>query len=542
MCPTGKTHLLTDAMADAISPVWDASGKFLYFLASTDYGLNSGWLDMSSYNVPLSYTPYLIVLQKDGKSPFLPKSDEEPEGDTDKKEAKEKVEVKIDLDGIASRIVAVDVPARNYTELLPGPEGYFFYIESVPQQGNRLQRYSLTEQKAITFLSGISQGVVSADRENLLYRSGSTWGIVSTKGGEKKVGDGRLDISGIRIKIDPTEEARQILKEGWRFMRDFLYVDNTHGAPWDDVWKWYAPWVEHVRHRSDLNYIVDIISGEIAVGHSYVSGGDYPDLTSDRVGLLGADIVRDRHGFKIEKIYTGESWNPNLTAPLAMPGIEIKEGDYILQVNGQDVSLKQNFFSYFEGLANRQLTLLVNDKPTKDGARTVLVQSISNENGLRQFDWIEGNRRLVDELSGGKLAYVYVPNTSNPGYTYFNRYYFAQQHKKGAVIDERNNGGGSAADYMVDVMARELHGYFNSRVEGNTPFPSPGAGIWGPKVMIINERAGSGGDLLPFMFRQMKIGPLVGTRTWGGLVGTWDTPRFIDNGTYGSAPRRFLQY
>ncbi|WP_286756581.1 S41 family peptidase [Roseivirga sp. UBA838] len=528
--PTGKTHLLTDAMADAISPVWDASGKFLYFLASTDYGLNSGWLDMSSYNVPLSYTPYLMVLQKDGKSPFLPKSDEEPEGDSDKKEAKEKVEVKIDLDGIASRIVAVDVPARNYTELLPGPEGYFFYIESVPQQGNRLQRYSLTEQKAITFLSGISQGVVSADRENLLYRSGSTWGIVSTKGGEKKVGDGRLDISGIRIKIDPTEEARQILKEGWRFMRDFLYVDNTHGAPWDDVWKWYAPWVEHVRHRSDLNYIVDIISGEIAVGHSYVSGGDYPDLTSDRVGLLGADIVRDRHGFKIEKIYTGESWNPNLTAPLAMPGIEIKEGDYILQVNGQDVSLKQNFFSYFEGLANRQLTLLVNDKPTKDGARTVLVQAISNENGLRQFDWIEGNRRLVDELSGGKLAYVYVPNTSNPGYTYFNRYYFAQQHKKGAVIDERNNGGGSAADYMVDVMARELHGYFNSRVEGNTPFPSPGAGIWGPKVMIINERAGSGGDLLPFMFRQMKIGPLVGTRTWGGLVGTWDTPRFIDNG------------
>ncbi|NVJ46425.1 MAG: PDZ domain-containing protein, partial [Cytophagia bacterium] len=305
---------------------------------------------------------------------------------------------------------------------------------------------------------------------------------------------------------------------------------NTHGAPWDDVWKWYSPWVEHVRHRSDLNYIVDIISGEIAVGHSYVSGGDYPGLTSDRVGLLGADIIKDRNGFKIEKIYTGESWNPNLSAPLAQVGLNVNVGDYILQVNGEDISTSDNFFSYFEGTAGRQVTLTINSKASKDGARTVLIETIGSENGLRQFDWIEGNRRMVDQLSGGKLAYVYVPNTSNPGYTYFNRYYFAQQDKKGAVIDERNNGGGSAADYMVDIMARELHGYFNSRVEGNKPFPSPGAGIWGPKVMIINERAGSGGDLLPYMFHQMEIGPLVGTRTWGGLVGTWDTPPFIDNG------------
>lgn len=529
---TGATITLTDAMADAVSPVWDASGKYLYFLASTDYGLSSGWLDMSSYNMPLNYTPYLMVLSKDGKSPFLPKSDEE----TVKEEKKEKegkeneVVVKIDAEGIANRIIAIDVPARSYGQMMPGPEGFFFYTESVPLEGTRLQRYDIAEKKAETYLPSISEGVISADRNNLLYRSGSTWGIISTKGGPKKVGDGRLSISGIRVKVDPTEEAKQILKEGWRYMRDFLYVDNAHGAPWEDVWKWYSPWVEHVRHRSDLNYIVDIISGEIAVGHSYVSGGDYPDLTSDRVGLLGADIIKDRNGFKIEKIYNGESWNPGLYAPLAQPGLDVNVGDYIVQVNGVDVSTSENFFSYFEGTAGRQVTLTLNTKASKDGSRTVLVEAISNENGLRQFDWIEGNRRMVDELSGGKLAYVYVPNTSNPGYTYFNRYYFSQQHKKGAVIDERNNGGGSAADYMVDIMARELHGYFNSRVEGNRPFPSPGAGIWGPKVMIINERAGSGGDLLPYMFHKMEIGPLIGTRTWGGLVGTWDTPRFIDNG------------
>jgi len=527
---TGATLTLTDAMADAISPVWDASGKYLYFLASTDYGLSSGWLDMSSYNSPLNYTPYLMVLEKDGKSPFLPKSDEETASEEKKDKKAEEVQVKIDVDGLANRIIAINVPARSYGEMMPGPEGYFFYTESVPQEGTRLQRYNIAEQKAETYLPSISSGVVSADRNNLLYRSGNTWGIISTKGGPKKVGDGRLDLSGIRVKVDPVLEAKQILKEGWRYMRDFLYVDNTHGAPWDDVWKWYSPWVEHVRHRSDLNYIVDIISGEIAVGHSYVSGGDYPDLTNDRVGLLGADIVKDKNGFRIEKIYNGESWNPGLSAPLAQPGLDVKEGDYIVQVNGTDLSVSENFFSYFEGTAGRQVTLTLNSKPSKNGARNVLVETISNENGLRQFDWIEGNRRLVDQMSGGKLAYVYVPNTSNPGYTYFNRYYFAQQDKKGAVIDERNNGGGSAADYMVDIMSRELHGYFNSRVEGHRPFPSPGAGIWGPKVMIINERAGSGGDLLPYMFHQMEIGPLVGTRTWGGLVGTWDTPPFIDNG------------
>ncbi|MFY0593019.1 S41 family peptidase [Roseivirga sp.] len=526
---TGETHQLTDHMADAISPVWDESGEYLYFLASTDYGMASGWLDMSSFNMPVTRVPYLIVLSENGKSPFLPKSDEEETKDKENKKT-DQVVVNIDVDGIQNRIIPIRVPARNYTQMMPAQKGQFFYTEAVPNVGTKLWRYSISESKAIPFLPSISSGIVSADRKNLLYNSGGNWGIISTSGGPKKAGDGRLNVSGIRVKVDPKKEAKQILKEGWRYMRDFLYVDNTHGAPWDDVWEWYSPWVDHVRHRSDLNYIVDIISGEIAVGHSYVSGGDYPRLTSDRVGLLGADIAKTKNGFRIAKVYTAESWNPNLTAPLAVPGINVKTGDYILEIDGETVSTDRNFYSYFEGTANRQVRLLVNDKPKMDGARSIVVRAIGSENGLRQREWIESNRRLVDKLSDGKLAYVYVPNTGNGGYTSFNRYYFTQQHKKGAVIDERNNGGGSAADHMVDVMSRELHGYFNSRIEGNTPFPSPGAGIWGPKVMIINERAGSGGDLLPFMFKQMKIGPLIGTKTWGGLVGTWDTPPFIDNG------------
>jgi tricorn protease len=232
----------------------------------------------------------------------------------------------------------------------------------------------------------------------------------------------------------------------------------------------------------------------------------------------------------ITKIYNAESWNPNLKAPLAVPGIDVKEGDYILEVNGVEVNSGSNLYQYFEGTANRQIKIRVNNKPNMEGSKLVTVVPIENETQLRMMNWVESNRRKVDELSGGKLAYVYVPNTGNPGYTYFNRYYFSQQDKKGAVIDERNNGGGSAADYMVDIMARELHGYFNSRAGDRRPFTTPMAGIWGPKVMLINERAGSGGDLLPYLFNKMEIGPLIGTKTWGGLVGTWDTPPFIDGG------------
>lgn len=534
---TGQNLQLTDGMADAITPVWDASGKYLYFLASTNYALNIGWLDMSSYDRPVTRALYLIVLNKDDASPLLPRSDEEKE--KPKEEKKEGVPVvKIDLDGISQRIVPVDIPLRNYTGLVSGPEGYVFYHESVPnQQGTTLHRYNFKDRKTETFLSPINEVSVSFDRKQLLYRSNSTWGILGTTDNNKKVGDGKLDaIANMKLKIEPRDEWKQIFKEGWRYQRDFLYVNNTHGAPWNDVLKWYSPWVEHVQHRSDLLYVVDIMGGEVAVGHSYTRGGDLPDLQEISIGLLGADYDVDNKLYRIKKIYTGENWNPGLNAPLRGPGIGVKEGDYILEVNGVTVSSSENIYQYFEATANRQTKLRVNSKPSLEGSRLVTVVPTDNENQLRMMNWIESNRRKVDELSKGQLAYVYVPNTAQPGYTSFNRYYFPQQDRKGAIIDERNNGGGSAADYMVDVMSRQLHGYFNSKVGDHKPFLTPNAGIFGPKVMIINERAGSGGDLLPYMFNKMKIGPLVGTKTWGGLVGTWDTPPFVDGGTM-IAPR-----
>jgi len=342
------------------------------------------------------------------------------------------------------------------------------------------------------------------------------------------MGENKLKLD-LKLKIDPQAEYKQIFREGWRYLRDFLYVDNVHGAPWDDVWSWYSPWIDHVRHRTDLNYVVDIMSGEVAIGHSFVRGGDMPDIQTVGIGLLGADLAVENGKIRIRKIYNGELWNPAVKAPLSVNGIDIKEGDYILTVNNIMLDGSMNPYSLFEETAGRQVRLGVSSSPTGP-VREIVVEPRGNDRNLRTIDWIESNRRKVAELSGGKLAYVYLPNTGGGGFTNFNRYYFAQQDKKGVIIDERNNGGGSAADYMIDVMNRKLFGYFNSRAGDHRPWTTPISGIWGPKVMIINERAGSGGDLLPYMFKAANLGPLVGTRTWGGLVGTWDTPRFIDGG------------
>jgi len=485
---------------------------------------------MSSFDMQVTRGLYVVVLNKKDVSPLLPKSDEEETKPDEKKETKDSLKtITIDLDGISQRVLSVNLPLRHYTSLVAGTKDYVFIAENVPnQEGETLLRYNFKDKKSEVFLSPINHVTISQDRKQLLYQGKDYWGIVKTDA-IPKLGDGKLTID-LKMKIVPQEEWKQIFREGWRYQRDFLYVDNVHGAPWKQIYDWYAPWLEHCRHRTDLNYIVDILGGEVSIGHSYTSGGDFPDVKKINIGLLGADVAVENGGFRIKKIYNGESWNPELKAPLAVPGVDVHVGDYIVAVNGKSLDVSNNFFSYFENRADKQIKLSVNSAPTLDNARLFTVVPITDETALHSRDWVEGNRRKVDSMSKGLLAYVYIPNTGRPGYTYFNRYYFSQMEKKGAVIDERNNGGGSAADYMVDVMARQLQGYFNSRVEGHKPFTVPNAAIWGPKVMIINERAGSGGDLMPYLFHQMKFGPLVGVRTWGGLVGTWDTPPFIDKG------------
>ncbi len=577
---SGETHQLTDGMADAITPAWDASGKYLYFLASTDYGLNTGWLDMTSYDRPVTRALYVTLLAADTPSPFLPKSDEE--GDEQDEGADEPpteraggvpadqdVDVRIDFANIRRRIVdAPGLPLADYARLIPGPAGTVFVQEAGPggppapggPSGNALHKYVLEDEKAEEFLPAARSATVSHDRARLLYRTANGWSVVDTRrrrrageaeeSGSLRVegggpdrgstrdakGTGPLALDDMRVQVVPGEEWAQMLRDGWRFMRDFLYVDNVHGAPWDDVWEWYSAWLPDVRHRSDFNHLLDMLSGEVAVGHSYVRGGDYPDLDDPRTGLLGIDLAEDGRSYRIARIYSGEDWTPGTEGPLSLPGMGVSEGDYLLAIDGRELRAPTNPYRLLEGTAGRTITVTVGATPDMSLARDVFVEPIASEGQLRRWAWVADNQKRVDELSDGRLAYVWLPNTGQGGYTYFNRMYFAQQDRQGAVIDERNNGGGSAADYIVEVLDRELTGYFNSRAGDRKPFTQPIAGLWGPKVMVVNERAGSGGDLLPYLFRFKGVGPLVGTTTWGGLVGTWDTPPLLDGGRF-VAPR-----
>jgi len=495
---TKKTIQLTDGMADAISPVWDESGKYLYFLASTNYGLQSGWLDMSSFDPQISRSLYAIVLSKTDSAPNLPKTDDETSEVSNtnasaKKNTKDKenqsntaITVRIDTEGIAQRIVPLKLEARNYVGLTKASKKSVLVQERIANQdGLTVHLYDVEKSKAEPFASGVSQLITTADRKQVLLRKNGSWSINASKG-KPKNGDGQLKMD-LKIKVDPKAEYHQIFREGWRYMRDFLYVNNTHGAPWNDIYAWYAPWIDHVRHRTDLNYVVDIMSGEISIGHSYVSGGDFPDIDRVPVGLLGCDLVAENGAYKIAKLYSGEQWNPTLEAPLTLPGLNIKQGDYILAINGQALNSTINPYSLLEQRAERETTLLINSTPTPNGAREVLVKPIRNENGLRTYAWIEANRKKVDKISNGKLAYVYVPNTGGRGFESFNRYYFSQQDKKGVIVDERNNGGGAAADYMIDIMSRELFGYFNSKSHDNRPWTTPIAGIWGSTSVQVRE-------------------------------------------------------
>src|SRR4029453_282447 len=389
------------------------------------------------------------------------------------------------------------------------------------------QRYQLKERTAAPFLEGIRSYTLSADKKKLLYQAGGNrWGIVATDR-PAKGGDGAINVAQLETQVDPRAEWAQIYRETWRIQREYFYAANMHGADWQAIYEKYRPLLAYVGHRADLGYLIATVGGELTVGHSYLTGsGDEPGEETVSVGLLGADFAVENGRYRISHIYTGENWNPELRAPLSAPGIQVAEGDYLLEVNGRPLASPTNLYSLFEGTAGRQTLIRINSTPSLQGSRVITVIPVPSEDGLRARAWIEDNRRTVDKLSGGRLAYVWLPNTAGPGYTYFTRYYYAQQDKQGAIIDERYNHGGQIADYIVNELERKLMGYFVQR--DGQPTTSPTAGIYGPKVMIINESAGSGGDALPYMFHQRKLGPMVGTRTWGGLVGTLGVPAIID--------------
>jgi tricorn protease len=432
------------------------------------------------------------------------------------------------------------VPAADIVDLAAGKEGILHIVrrEGLPNRQRPIvplavDRFEFKGRKTERVVEGATRFALSANGEKMLYQHDDKLFIVAADK-PAKPGDGALKLDGWETFVEPQKAWRQIYHEVWRIERDFFYDPHYHGLDIAAAEKAYAPFLEGVASRSDLNFLLSDMLGQFNVLHMYVGGGLHLHAESVHVGLLGADYAVDHGRYRFVRVYDGENWNPDLHAPLTQPGVNVKAGEYLLAVNGRPLHAEQDLYSFFQETAGQQTFLKVGPNPEDAGSREVIVVPLDSEANIRHLAWIEENRRKVDELSGGKLAYVYLPDTGLGGFTSFNRYFFAQVGKEGVVLDERFNSGGQLADYIIDHLRRPLMNFAVTR-EGEIE-TSPGEAIFGPKVMIINQFAGSGGDAMPWYFRKANLGPLVGERTWGGLVGIGGYPVLIDGGTV-TAPR-----
>jgi len=397
-----------------------------------------------------------------------------------------------------------------------------------------LHKFDLSERKTDQLIADVSDFDVSRNGEKLLYKQKDTWAIAAIAQ-PIKPGDSALNTGNVQVETDPHAEWNEMYHEAFRLQRAFFYDPSYHGLDLDAAEKYYARWLPGLGSRADLDYMFQEIFGNLTVGHLFVWGGPDSPNKAPANGLLGADYTIDNGRWRFAKVYAGENWNPKLRAPLTQPGVNVRANEYLLAVDGKPLTSKENVDEALEGTAGRSVVLHVGPSPNGTGARDVTVVPLPSEAMLRHLAWVDENRHTVDKLSGGKLAYIYVPNTANEGYTSFNRYFFAQQDKLGAVVDERFNTGGNIADYMVDYLRRDApFNWVTARYGDDTPIPA--GAIYGPKAMLINEYAGSGGDELPWLFRRFKVGPLIGKRTWGGLVGIGGYPALMDGGGV-TAPR-----
>jgi tricorn protease len=547
----GKSFQVSDGLSDVHNPVFDKSGKYLFFLASTDAGPVKDWFALSNADMSATTSIYLAVLPNDVVSPLARESDEEkpaaekkPDNNTAKPEdkkadaapppvpednpaAKKDAPFRIDFEGLEFRILNLPIPAADLSNLQVGSAGQVYYLKTVDQVTS-LNRYDLTARKNETIVPASGYGL-SADGKKLLYVNGNNWSIVPTT---KPVqpSEGRLPVDNIEVRIDPVAEWKQIFDEAWRINRDYFYAPTMHGVDWKKQRDKYAAFLPHVANRADLNRLLQWMSSELSVGHHNVGGGDvFIEPKNVPGGLLGADYEVANGRYRLKKVFGGLNWNLQLRAPLTEPGVNAKVGEYILAVNGRDLRPPTNIFSLFENTSGRIVELTIGPNPDGSGSRTVQVVPIGNESGLRNRDWVEGNLKKVEKATGGRVAYVYVPNTAAAGHTYFKRYFYPQVDKDAIIIDERFNSGGSVADYYIDILRRPF--IANWAMRYGEDLKTPFASIQGPKAMLIDETAGSGGDLLPWMFRKYKMGPLIGKRTWGGLVGIFGFPELMDGGT-----------
>ncbi len=543
-----RSYAVTDGLSSVEEPTFDAEGKYLWFMGSTDAGPANQWFDMSNADMRLTSSLYLAVLRKDLLNPLAKESDEEKPKE-EKKEAdkpgakpaapaaKPAAAVAIDFEGLDNRIVTVPVEAGVYDNLQAGEGGKLFYRKvsppPTPTSGgsgdSAIRVYDLATRKDEAFGPACDGFELTADRKKMLVVSRGSLSIIPTAG-KPEPGKGKLNLDAVSVRVVPEAEWQQIFDEAWRINRDYFYDPGYHGADWKAMKAKYAAFLPHLSCRADLNRLIQWMCSELGVGHHRVGGGDVLGQPA-RVpgGLLGADYAVENGRYRFKKVYGGLNWTPELRAPLAEPGSEVEAGEYLLAVDGRDLAPPDNLFARFEATADKIVEITVGPNPDKTASRTIKVVPVPDEGALRNRDWVEGNIRKVHAATNGRVAYVYVPNTSTLGHIYFKRYFFPQADKEAIIVDERFNGGGSVADYYLDWLRKPASAYWAMR--SGADLKTPSASIQGPKVMIVNETAGSGGDLLPYMWRKFKMGKLVGTATWGGLVGTLGFPPLMDGGS-----------
>jgi tricorn protease len=548
-----KSYAVTDDLADASSPVFDPNGKYLYFVASTDAGPVEDWFSMWNNSARATNRIYMAVLAKGVVSPLAKESDEEgakKEDDekksddkksddkkSDDKKADDKKEkaaaTKVDVDGLSQRIVVLPVQDGFYTNLQIAKTGELYYrkrssVNRFSRDGASLQHFSLSKRKEDQALERADDYELSRDGKRMLVQVREAWSIADV-GDKIDLSKHKIAIENVELKIDPVAEWREIFDEAWRINRDYFYDPNMHGNDWKAVKAKYGALLGDVTTRQDLTRVMQWMFSELSVGHHRMSGGDtIANVDTVPGGLLGADYRIENGRYRFAKVYGGLNWNPEMRAPLTEPGVDVKAGEYLLAVEGKDLKPPEDLYGRFERTANRIVEITVGPNADGTGSRTVKVVPIEDEATLRNRDWVERNLRYVTEKTGGRVAYVYVPNTSFAGHESFTRYFFPQANRQAIIVDERHNGGGQVADYYLDILRRPFITYWAMRY--GQDLKTPLASIQGPKVMIVDETAGSGGDLLPWMFRKLQMGTIVGRRTWGGLVGILGFPTMLDGG------------
>jgi tricorn protease len=527
---SGEKAQITDDMTDESSPAFDPGGRFLYFVSARDFNFTFG--GGSNFQSRI----FAATLQEDYGHPFPPLSDEEPAvvgeeaRDEGPQEEEDSEALRIDLEGLGGRVMPLPgLRPGGYQGIIPVDDGILYF------SGGALNKYTLDDRESSEIISGVRGMAITADRTKLVYRSGeSDFGIVDVRPGQS-TDAGRLDLDGMELQIDPKVEWAQVYHDAWVIMRDWFYDPGLHGVDWDAIGARYQPLVEHVAHRADLDYVITELIGEMNVGHAYAnSSPETPRPERVEIGLLGAEFQADGSHFRISNIFPGENWHDEYRSPLTEPGIDVQEGDFLIAIDGEEVTTSDNPYSFLVGKADRVVELTVNDRASREGARTVQVRPVTSELGLRYQEWVRENAALVDSLSDGRIGYIHLPNTGVPGHRELYEGYRPLHLKEALILDDRYNGGGFIPEEMAFMVGAPLLNFWARR--HLDIYSQPAVVHTGPKALLINGQASSGGDAFPYYFRRLGLGPLIGEKTWGGLVGISGNPAFVDGGSL-SVPR-----